>query len=270
MEQQKRISFTINGKDASAAPGETVLTVARRLGIEIPALCHHPAVEAYGTCRLCVVEVVWGKRSKIVTSCIYTPWEGDCIQTDSERVRRARKMVIELLLARCPEVDILQRLAKEYDVEPGRLPVSTTGTWRDKCILCGLCVRVCAQGVRQNAIGYAGRGSERAVTPPFAGQAEDCIGCCACVFVCPTGALHVEDSDSERVMVETAARLPLLACRTCGARFTTEAQFNLVSERGLIPKKTLYTCPDCRRAETRSRAETLLAVPAAATLTAKG
>jgi predicted molibdopterin-dependent oxidoreductase YjgC len=270
MEQQANIAFTINGKDATAAPGETVLAVATRMGIEIPALCHHPGVEAYGTCRLCVVEVVWGKRSKIVTSCIYTPYAGDRIETDSERVRRTRKMVIELLLARCPEVDILKQLAVEYDVEPGRLPASVTGTWRDKCILCGLCVRVCAQGVRQNAIGYAGRGSERTVTPPFAGKAEGCIGCGACVFVCPTGALHVEDTATERVMVETETRLPLLACRTCGARFTTEAQFNLISARGLIPRKTLYTCPDCRRAETRSRAETLLAVPAAAIFTAKG
>ena len=270
MEQQKSISFTLNGTEASAAPGETVLTVATRLGIEIPALCHHPGVEAYGTCRLCVVEVVWGKRSKIVTSCIYTPWPGDRIETDSERVRRTRKLVIELLLARCPEVDILKQLAKEYGVEPGRLPVSTSGTWRDQCILCGLCVRVCAQGVRQNAIGYASRGSERAVTAPFAGRAEACIGCGACAFVCPTGALHVQDTESERVMVETDTRLPLLACRTCGARFTTEAQFTLVSERGLIPKKTLYTCPDCRRAETRSRAEKLLAAPAAAVSTAKG
>jgi len=265
MDEQKTIRFTIDGRDATAAPGETVLSVAKRMGIDIPALCHHPGVEPYGTCRLCVVEAVWGERSKIVTSCIYTPWDGDQILTASERVRRTRKMVIELLLARCPDVEILQQLATEYGVEAGRLPASVTGTWRDRCILCGLCVRVCAQGVRRSAIGYANRGGEREITPPFAAKAEACIGCGACVFVCPTGALHAEDSDTERVVVEIDAKLPLLNCKTCGQAFTTQAQFDVVHERRLIPKKTLYTCPDCRRAETRSLAETLLTVQATVT-----
>jgi bidirectional [NiFe] hydrogenase diaphorase subunit len=270
MEEQKSIRFTINGREAVAAPGETVLAVASRLGIEIPALCHHPGVEPYGTCRLCVVEAIWGERSKIVTSCIYTPWDGDRIETDSERVRRTRAMVLELLLARCPDVELLQRLGQEYGVEAGRFPVSTTGSWQDKCILCGLCVRVCSQGVRRHAIGYADRGGKREVTAPFAGQAEACIGCGACVFVCPTGALHAEDTGGERVLPEIGAKLPLLACRTCGETFTTQAQFDLVHQRQLIPKKTLYTCPDCRRMETRSLAEKLLTVQNSATSTVKG
>jgi len=71
----KQIRFTLDGQTVLADPGETVLGVARRHGIEIPALCHHDAVAPYGACRLCLVEAFWGKRSKLVTSCIYQPWE---------------------------------------------------------------------------------------------------------------------------------------------------------------------------------------------------
>ncbi|NOY83142.1 MAG: 2Fe-2S iron-sulfur cluster binding domain-containing protein [Kiritimatiellaeota bacterium] len=258
MEEPKTICFTIDGQEAVAAPGETVLDAAKRLAIDIPTLCHHPGLEPYGACRLCVVEAFREEHSTIVPSCIHTPEDGDRIETDSERVRRTRKVVLELLLARCPDVEVLQRLGDEYGVEAERFPVSTTGDWQDKCILCGLCVRVCSQGVRRNAIGYAGRGGERCVTSPFAGRAEACIACGACVFVCPTGALHVEDTDTERVMVEIGARLPLLACRACGRTFTTQASFQLMHQRQLIPETTLCTCPDCRRAETRSLAEKVL------------
>ncbi len=101
--------ITIDGQEAEAYPDETALSVAGRLGIDIPALCHHPAVTTYGACRLCVVEVKKGKRSRMVTSCIYIPAAGDIIETGNERVRKLRRMILELLLARCPEVEVLQR-----------------------------------------------------------------------------------------------------------------------------------------------------------------
>ncbi len=100
--------ITIDGQEAEAYPDETALSVAGRLGIDIPALCHHPAVTSYGACRLCVVEVKKGKRSRMVTSCIYIPAAGDIIETGNERVRKLRRMILELLLARCPEVDVIQ------------------------------------------------------------------------------------------------------------------------------------------------------------------
>ena len=77
--ENKEIKFSLDGQTVVAKPGETVFSVAKRYGIEIPALCHHEAVAPYGACRLCVVEAFWGKRSKLVTSCIYTPWEDERI-----------------------------------------------------------------------------------------------------------------------------------------------------------------------------------------------
>jgi predicted molibdopterin-dependent oxidoreductase YjgC len=244
-----RIPFTIDGMAVGAAPGETVLSVARRHGIEIPALCHHESVSPYGTCRLCVVEVFWGKRSKLVTSCIYTPYEGDRVETNNERVRRTRAMILELLLARCPDVERIRDLARDYGVTRSRFSTDEKVPGLDRCILCGLCVRVCAEAVGRHAIGFASRGSDRLVTTPFALGAEECTGCGACVEVCPTGALTCEDVDGVRIMKEHGVRLPLVSCRVCGEFFATERHVASVREKLAIPDDLARTCPRCRGTE---------------------
>jgi len=116
IKENKEIQFTIDDRSVRAKPGETVLSVAKRQGINIPSLCHHESVSPQGACRLCLVEVFWGKRSKVVTSCIYMPFKNDVIETNNERVRRARRLVLELLLARCPEVEIIRDLARDYGI----------------------------------------------------------------------------------------------------------------------------------------------------------
>ena len=253
------VQFTLDGQTVRAMPGETVLSVARRYGIEIPALCHHEAVLPYGACRLCVVEAFWGKRSKLVTSCIYMAWDDERIETNTERVRRVRKMVLEMLLARCPEVEQIRELARQYGVEEPRFR-SKHAVDNDRCILCGLCVRVCAEVVGQHAIGYANRGSERMVTTPFGKQADECVGCGACVFVCPTGALSYEDVDGERIMKELNTRVPLVECIACGARFATEAQVEKIRQRLKLPDEVANTCPRCRGQEFRGVMEKCLTV----------
>jgi NADH dehydrogenase/NADH:ubiquinone oxidoreductase subunit G len=245
------VRFTLDGKSVEARPGETVLNVAKREGVDIPTLCHHDAVSPYGACRLCVVEVFWGKRSKMVTSCIYTPYEDDAVKTNTERVRRTRSMVLELLLARCPGVEVLQNLGREYGVEKPRFRArkDSESSATERCILCGLCVRVCDEVVGQHAIGYASRGVERAVCTPYRDQSEECIGCGACVFICPTQALHYEDIGGQRRMVELNTSLPLVACRVCGRPFATEKQIAKVRERLAIPEGMAETCPSCRSVE---------------------
>jgi len=252
--------FTLDGRTVRANKGETVLSVARRHGIEIPALCHHDAVAPYGACRLCLVEAFWGKRSKLVTSCIYMPWADERIETNTERVRRARKTVLELLLARCPDAEVIRDLAREYGVEESRFPSKRAASGPERCILCGLCVRVCAEAVGQNAIGYASRGTDRAIATPFGAQAEQCIGCGACVFVCPTGALSYEDVDGERIMKELNTRVPLVECIACGARFATEAQVEKIRQRLKLPDELARTCPRCRGQEFRGVMEKCLTV----------
>jgi NADH dehydrogenase/NADH:ubiquinone oxidoreductase subunit G len=249
MAEQQTVQFTLNGRNVTAEPGETVLSVARKNGVLIPTLCHHDAVSANGACRLCVVQVSWGKRSKIVTSCLYTPFENDRVETDTERVRKVRRMVLELLLARCPTVEHIQDLARAYGIERSRF-TDGAGPSEERCVLCGLCVRVCDEVVGRHAISHAKRGIQRKITTAFDTQADECIGCGACVRICPTGALHYEDlpeqKQPERVMVELHTRVPLVRCSDCGRAFASPALFEHVSKSINIPPTTLAACPACR------------------------
>ena len=156
---------------------------------------------------------------------------------------------LELLRARCPESEKIRQLADEYEVETPRFRQPALELAAERCILCGLCVRVCDEMVGQHALGYAGRGSERAITVPFGEQAEECIGCAACVFVCPTGALQYEDLAGERIMTELHTRVPLVACRVCGDHFATAKQVLAMQERLNLPPEIARTCPRCRTSE---------------------
>ena len=130
------MKVTIDGKIFETEEGKTILDVATENNIEIPTLCYHKALEPVGACRLCVVEIVDGDWSKLVTSCNYPVSDGLNIKTNSEKVRKSRKMTLELLLARCPEIAKIQDLAKEYGVIQPRFKLE-----EDNCILCGFSER---------------------------------------------------------------------------------------------------------------------------------
>ncbi len=178
----------IDGQEVYAEEGQTVLEVARANGIEIPTLCHHPLLEPHGACRLCTVEVIRRGRSRLETSCTYPAWDGLEIKTKSPAVREARQVILELLLSRCPEVPLLQDLAQEYGVTEPPFPTEDP---EQKCILCGLCVRVCHELVKADVLNFSQRGIERQVGPAFLEKTRQCIGCGACTIVCPTGAIEI-------------------------------------------------------------------------------
>ena len=180
------INFTLNGKTVQAEEGEYLLQVAERYGVEIPTLCHHQALEPAGMCRLCTVLVSQGKWSKFVTACNYPVWEGMEIKTDTDAVHNGRKLIVELLLARCPDVPLLNTLAKKYGIVEPRFKKED-----DTCILCGLCTRICEK-MGQSAIGLTGRGTDMKVDTPFLEHTDACLSCGACAFVCPTGHITVE------------------------------------------------------------------------------
>ena len=181
------ITFTLNGQEVQGEDGQYILEIAEQNGVEIPTLCHHKALEPVGMCRLCVVEVSDGRRTRFVTACNYPIWEGMDVKTDTEAVHQGRKLIVELLLARCPTVPVIQELAAMYDIKEPRFKAED-----DDCILCGLCTRICDR-MGNNAISLTGRGVDMKVDTPFHVQTDVCIACGACAFVCPTGHIKLED-----------------------------------------------------------------------------
>jgi bidirectional [NiFe] hydrogenase diaphorase subunit len=182
-----KIRFTIDGIPVAAEVGWTVLDTARHYHIPIPTLCYHAAVQPSGACRLCVVEVCGEKGSKVVISCMYTPFEGAQIDTQSECVRNIRRWILEMLLAECPASLELRELAAEYDVHETRFNIKNP---QEQCLLCGLCVSVCREVVGVEAIAFGSRGVHKHLATPYMVPNQTCIACGCCVTVCPTGAMQ--------------------------------------------------------------------------------
>ncbi|MGA1869479.1 MAG: 4Fe-4S dicluster domain-containing protein [bacterium] len=200
------IKLTIDGHPVEHQEKVTILHAARELKIHIPTLCHNEYITPYGGCRLCLVEVATDKRPdafKLMAACCSHIKDGLIVLTDTEKIRELRKFIIELLLARSPHSEKLQEIA-------GQLGISRSGPQHDpvarylftrakplsitKCILCGLCVRVCAEITQRHAISFIKKGMKRIVTTPFGKVSETCIGCGACAYVCPTNAITIEEA----------------------------------------------------------------------------
>jgi heterodisulfide reductase subunit A2 len=180
------ITFKLNGQTVQGEEGQYILQVAEKMGVPIPTLCNHKALDPAGMCRMCTVEVFDGRRTRYVTACNYPIWEGMEVKTDTDIVREGRKLIAEMLLARCPESTAIQKLAKGYGIETPRFK-----TGDDTCILCGLCTRMCER-MGANAITLTHRGLDLKIDTPFSINTEACIACGACAFVCPTGHITYE------------------------------------------------------------------------------
>jgi len=139
------ITLNINGLDISVEEGTTLLEAAKFLGFPIPTLCYMEGLSPYGACRLCVVEIGEGPRARLVSSCTYPVEEGLKVRTASKRVVRARKMILELHLASCPQSKVIQDLAAAHDIRQQRFRQEY-----EDCILCGLCVRMCEEQMMAN------------------------------------------------------------------------------------------------------------------------
>lgn len=177
---QQYVSVSIDGAIVRAVRGASVLDAAIEYGICIPHLCHVPNLSDLGACRLCIVEHIVNGRSKITASCTLTVQEGMVVLANTERVRRLRRNLAELLVAQAPNSRAIQDIAVRCGVKQVRYPFHN-----DQCVLCGRCVRVCSEVWRANAIGFVGRGNERHVGFPFGSRPDFCKQCENCRQVCP-------------------------------------------------------------------------------------
>ncbi|MFH1824379.1 MAG: 2Fe-2S iron-sulfur cluster-binding protein [Candidatus Firestonebacteria bacterium] len=246
------MNITIDGKEIVSDKGKTILELAKESGIKIPTLCYHPALEPYGGCRLCLVEItkeVWKGWSKLVVSCAYPAEDGLIVKTNSSEVIEARKFIIELLLARTPSAKTIQDLAKEYGIEKSKFAeIAEMKEDKDSlknCILCGLCVRV----IGANVISLAYRGVTRKVMTPYNEASDVCLNCGACAFVCPTGAIEINDIIPYRKITAWHTESELKQCSLCEKYFVPVILHNKLKEKVNInlDLNLLDLCPDCRR-----------------------
>lgn len=196
------IKLKINGLEVSVEPGTTILEAAKFLGFPIPTLCHMEGLSPYGACRLCLVEIGEGPAAKLVSSCTYPAQEGMKVRTASQRVVRARKMVLELLLASCPQSKVIQDLASAHGIRQQRFKQE-----HEDCILCGLCVRMCEEQMVAKAIGFRGRGEKRSLGTPFDIKSEVCRLCGGCIYVCPACQLRCTYTQPDKAICGGCANL---------------------------------------------------------------
>ena len=244
------VTIVLDGKKYQAEAGEPVLKVARREGINIPALCYHEGLAAYGACRLCMVEVVAGGRPGMTTSCTLASSDGLEVKTDTEQISRIRRGLLELYLAQAPDADKIKEMAADYGVTESRFAKPREADApEEKCVLCGLCVRVCNEAVGAGAINFIGRGPETCVNSPYMESSDKCIGCTSCADVCPTGMITITDRDGVR-MVETWSRtqVQIQTCRICGADCGPVPMLDVVY-RGVpnLSDELRDLCTKCRR-----------------------
>ena len=213
------VTFTLDGRLASARDGETLLDACRENGVLLPTLCHLDGLGDVGACRLCLVEVEGAPR--LAAACVTRVQEGLSVRTDTERLRRYRRQIVELLFAErehvcaacvasghCQLQELGYAVAMDhvryaYQHPPGALDASHPRFVHDpsRCVLCTRCVRVCDEVEGAHTWDVAGRGAETRVITDLAepwGASASCTSCGKCVQVCPTGALWEQDPAGPR------------------------------------------------------------------------
>lgn len=184
-----KIRLEIDGKTVEVEEGATILQAAKTLGIEIPTLCYNEQLEPYGACRICLVEISRNGKTRHVVACVYPAEEGLKVRTDTERLRRIRRTLLELMLPLAPASGPIKELAEKYGAKEGKFQAEPTA-----CILCGLCVRYCSEVKKANAVCFIGRGTERqiAFVPDVAPY--ECPSCRECYGLCPGGKIVEAES----------------------------------------------------------------------------
>lgn len=199
------IKYTLNGDVIEQENETTILESASKQGVKIPTLCNNEHLTPFGGCRLCLVDVATRGNpdmKKLMPACTAKIGDGLIVDTHSEKVIQARRFILSMLISRSPKAEELRVLAKEIGLPEDSSELSHAEKYLLKdapcivdtnCILCGLCVRACAEIPMRDAISFSARGMERTVKTPFEKYAETCIGCGSCAYVCPTNTITIEE-----------------------------------------------------------------------------
>ncbi len=179
------ILLQIDGREVEAREGMTILEAAQNAAIFIPTLCHHEKLDSYGACRICTVEIENRGRTHLVAACLYPAEENLLVRTRSENVDKIRKMILELMLAHAADAQGLEDLARTYGANKARFEKEPSF-----CILCGLCVRYCAEVKKKNAIAFIDRGVRREINFISEIASKECRSCKECFPLCPTSYLQ--------------------------------------------------------------------------------
>ena len=251
-------TLKVNGRKVTVAKDAYLITACREAGVKLPTLCNFDGLEPWGGCRLCVVDMSLARWDddwfKMVTACNHPVEEGMTVVTDSDRVLETRRVVLDLLLARCPDTPLIQELAREYGIEETSYEPNPEHT---DCILCGLCTRVCDH-IGVSAIASTDRGWGREIAPPFNEPPPDCIGCLACAEICPTDHIQFTTSNSHRTI--WGKEFEMLRDPSTGEAVITQAQAEHFAERSGVPKSYFETSDRSKRLKVAKTFEKLQVV----------
>ncbi|MCP4755316.1 MAG: 2Fe-2S iron-sulfur cluster binding domain-containing protein [Proteobacteria bacterium] len=235
----EQVTVIIDGREISALVGSTILEAALDANIHIPHLCHNDEINPYGACRLCMVEITDGSRTRLVASCIYQVDDGLKLETVTARVLNVRKLVVELMMASNPHHRVIKKLAAELGIEQTRFESERRG-----CILCAQCVRTCREVVGVSAIGFKGRGCTREVAAPFDAPPPDCIACGSCAYICPVEIIPMKEENGIRTIWKTD--FPMQKCSKCGRDIAPVKQLEYFRKIVNLADEHFDNCIHCR------------------------
>jgi len=204
------IILQIDGKSVAARKGMTILEAAQSVGVAIPTLCHHEKLEPYGACRICTVEAEANGRTNLVAACLYPAEKDLVVRTKTDQVDKIRKILLEQMLSHAPDSEELQALAKVYGADRDRYEQEASF-----CILCGLCVRYCAEVKQKYAVGFFERGAKREINFIPEVAVRECWDCKECFPLCPTSALQAAYVLTEALMTPPT---PPSSCGGCSSK----------------------------------------------------